>query len=120
MVFLIKIHLKYLENSSKLHPKSPPMAPWDPLWTTSQSWDPSWTFFHNILEPFWSTMGSLGALKIEEKSKKHLQKTRLESIPQKTSKLYDFWNPPNPLDRAGTRARAQFSHVQYIPQKSPK
>ena len=71
MMFHFKNRLKYIQNSSKMHPKSLQMAPWDPLWITSQSGDPSWTFSDDILEPLWSPMGSLGTPQITNKYKKY-------------------------------------------------
>ena len=44
----------------------------------------------------------------------------LEADPEKTWKIYDFRVPWNPLNEAGTQARAPFSLLAPDPEKVPK
>ena len=44
----------------------------------------------------------------------------LEADPEKTWKIDDFRTPWNPLNEAGTQARAPFSLLAPVPEKVPK
>ena len=70
--------------------------------------------------PNGSPEGAQKSLKITKTRKKRVLKRHLKSVPQKPSKISDFWSPWDLLNRAETRARASFSLIHPITKKSSK
>ena len=113
--------LEYMyQNCSKTTPKTPPkcsqMAPWDPLWTTSQSWDPSWTFFHDILEHPGEPWGSQNRRKIE---KTPLKNTSRIDTWKHIENLW-FLEPPQPSGSSWDSSESSILTCPVHPQKVTK
>ena len=115
-----KIRSKILKTTSKIHLK------WVPNPSLGLSWEP---FCKKCLispqfacqeSPNGSPEGAQKSLKITKTRKKNVLKKHLKSVPQKTSKMWDFGSPQDLPDRAETRARASFSLIHPITKKSSK
>ena len=105
---------KTFPNRSKMKPWEPPGHPWRRIRNLSVNSLPPGSPFDAKGIPKGVQKSTL-LLKVREKV---VTKRRLESIPEKRIKIYDFRTLQTPPDRAETAARAQFSLFLSAPQKS--